>query len=325
MRRREFLALLGGAAATPLVLPPIAHAQDRVFRLGYLANLAPEATPDLWHALREGLRARGWVEGQNLTIIHRSAPHLSEAIAAELVARKPDVIVAWATPAVSVARRATRTIPIVMVGIADPIAAGFVESLNRPGGNVTGTTNLSRDLGGKLLELLIELVPAVESIIVLRNPRNPAAAIQFREVEAASRALRRRVVPIDVSTDAELDKAFARMRSENARAAVALADPYLISRRARIAELAREARLSMIFSRRENVEAGGLLSYGPSLREQFRDTANYVDKILKGAKPAELPVEQPTKFELVINLKTARALGIVVPPTLIARADEVIE
>jgi putative ABC transport system substrate-binding protein len=212
-----------------------------------------------------------------------------------------------------------------MVGIADPIASGFVASLSRPGGNITGTTNLSRDLGSKLMELLTEVVPGLNSIAVLRNPRNPAAPVQFAEIEAAARALRRPIVPIDISTDAQLDDAIARMKRDNTGAAVALADPYFISRAARIANLAKSARLPIIFSRRENVESGGLLSYGPSLREQFRDTAVYVDRILKGAAPADLPVEQPSKFELLINVKTAEALGLTLPPTLLARADEVIE
>jgi putative ABC transport system substrate-binding protein len=323
MRRREFLSAIGGALSWPLS----ARAQPaaRIARVGYLANLAPTATPELLNAFRDGLRTRGYVEGQNLTIASRWASPLSDSIVAELVGLKPDVIVAWATPSVAAAKRATSTIPIVMVGIADPIAAGFVRSLSQPGGNITGTTNLSRDLGGKLLELLIEVIPALNAIVVLRNPRNPASTFQFREVEVAGRSLKRQVVAIDVATDTELDNAFARMKREGAKAAVALADPYLISRRERISDLARAAQLPMIFSRRENVAAGGLMSYGPSLREQFRDTAIYVDKILKGAKPAELPVEQPTKFELVINLRTAKALGLTIPPTLLARADEVIE
>jgi putative ABC transport system substrate-binding protein len=321
MRRREFLTFLGGAVAWPLAV----RAQPRSIRIGYLANLAPERTADLLSAFRDALRALGYVEGQNLTIFSRFAPQLSDAMVGELINQKPDIIVAWATPAVTVAKRATHTIPIVMVGIADPIASGFVASLSRPGGNITGTTNLSRDLGGKLLELLVEVVPGSNFIVVLRNPRNPAALAQFAEVEAGARMLHRPLVPIDISTDVELDDAFARMKRDNATAAVALADPYFISRAAPIADLAKSARLPIIFSRRENVEAGGLLSYGPSLREQFRETAVYVDKIAKGAAPADLPVEQPSKLELLINLKTAKVLGIDVPPTLLARADEVIE
>jgi putative ABC transport system substrate-binding protein len=320
--RRDFMTLLGGAA---LLAPLPLRAQTRSIRIGYLANLAPEATPDLLSGFRDTLRARGYVEGENLTIVSRFGPQLSETTVRELIDQRPDIIVAWATPAVTIAQRATHTIPIVMVGIADPVASGFVASLSRPGGNITGTTNLSRDLGGKLMELLIEVVPGLYSIAVLRNPSNPAARVQFGEVEAAARVLHRPIVPIDISSDVEMDDVFGRIKRDNARAAVALADPYFISRAARIADLAKSARLPIIFSRRENVEAGGLLSYGPSLREQFRATAIFVDKILRGAAPADLPVEQPTKFELLINLKTAKALGLDVPPTLLARADEVIE
>ncbi|HEY2425210.1 MAG TPA: ABC transporter substrate-binding protein [Pseudolabrys sp.] len=322
MKRREFISLLGGAAAA---WPIASRAQGKAVRLVYLAELSPEATPRLWNLLREELRSHGWTEGTNLTITPRWGAQLSDALARELGTLKPDAIVAWATPAVTAAQRATKSIPIVMVGVADPVAAGFIDGLARPGGNITGTTNLSRDLGGKLLELLDELVPSLASVTVLKNPRNPASTFQFREISDASQHLNRQVVSIDVSTDAELDNAFIRMKRENAKAAVALADPFFFSTRARIADLARDARLPVVFSRRENVEAGGLLSYGPSLTDQFRVTADYVDKILRGAKPKELPVQQPTQFELVINLKTAKAIGLEIPPRLLTRADEVIE
>jgi putative tryptophan/tyrosine transport system substrate-binding protein len=321
MRRREFIMLLGGAATWPLA----ARAQGRVFRIGYLGNLSLEATPELLGAFRNALRARGYVEGQNLTIFYRWAPELSESIAVEVVGLNPDVIVAWGSPAVAVARQATSTIPIVMVGIADPIAVGFVASLSRPGRNITGTTNISRDLSGKLLELLAEVVPALTSAGVLWNPRNPGTTVQLREIEAANRTLGWTLTALGASTADELDNAFVRMKKENVKAVVVVAEPFFISQRALIANLARGARLPTIFARRENVEAGGLMSYGPSLITQFDDTANYVDKILKGASPSELPVQQPTKFELVINLKTAKALGLTIPPTLLTRADEVIE
>jgi putative ABC transport system substrate-binding protein len=322
MQRREFITLLGGAAAA---WPLVARAQGRVFRIGYLGNLSLEATPELLGAFRNALRARGYVEGQNLTIFYRWAPELSESIAVEVVGLNPDVIVAWGSPAVAVARQATSTIPIVMVGIADPIAVGFVASLSRPGRNITGTTNISRDLSGKLLELLAEVVPALTSAGVLWNPRNPGTTVQLREIEAANRTLGWTLTALGASTADELDNAFVRMKKENVKAVVVVAEPFFISQRALIANLARDARLPTIFARRENVEAGGLMSYGPSLITQFDDTANYVDKILKGASPSELPVQQPTKFELVINLKTAKALGLTIPPTLLTRADEVIE
>ena len=324
MRRRDFISTVGIAAAAALA-SRVGFAERRNFRIGYLANLAPDATPQFLDAFRQELEARGYKEGQNLTIDYRWGAPPTAALAAELVGLGPDVIVGWATPAVTAAKGATSTIPIVMVGIADPVAAGFITNLSRPGGNITGTTNLARDLGGKTLELLIEIVPTLKSINVLRNPRNPASTFQFHDVADAARALDREIVVIDVSRDVELDEAFARMRREDAKAVVALADPYLIERSSRIADLAREARLLTIFSRRENVEAGGLLAYGPSLRAQFRATAIYVDKILKGATPADLPVEQPGTFELVINARTAKAIGVAIPPTLLARADEIIE
>ena len=324
MKRREFITLLGGTAAA---WPLAARAQqpERMRRIGYLASLSPAMVPELMSAFREGLRERGYIEGQNLRFEYRWATELNETLAAELIVLNVDVIVAWATPAVTAARRATSKIPIVMVGIADPIGAGFVANLSRPGGNITGTTNLARDLGGKLLELLLEIAPRINPVFVLRNPDNPASPLQLREVEVAARSLDLRVTLVEATSPREVDAAFARMIGENAKGVIALADPLLISQRAQLADLAQKARLPVIFSRRENVEAGGLISYGPSLRGQFRDTAMYVDKILKGADPANLPVEQPTRLELVVNLKTAKSLGLDVPPTLLARADEVIE
>jgi len=201
MKRREFIALLSGAAAT---WPIATRAQGKAVRLVYLAELSPEATPNLWNLLRDELRSHGWTEGTNLTITPRWGAQLSDALARELSTLKPDAIVAWATPAVAAAQRATKSIPIVMVGVADPVAVGFIDGLARPGGNITGTTNLARDLGGKLLELLDELVPSLASVTVLKNPRNPASTFQFREISTASQHLNRQVVSIDVSTDAEL-------------------------------------------------------------------------------------------------------------------------
>ena len=281
LRRREFITLLGGAAAAAWPVAARAQQPGPMRRVGYLANLSPASVPELMSALREGLRERGYVEGQNLTFEYRWATELNETLAAELLALNVDVIVAWATPAATAARRATSKIPIVMVGIADPIGAGLVANLSRPGWNVTGTTNLARDLGGKLLELLLEIVPRVNPVFVLRNPRNPASPLQLREVEVAARSLGLGLTLIDVTSPVEVDAAFGRMIGENAKGVIALADPLLISQSLQLAALAQNARLPLIFSRRENVEAGGLISYGPSLRGQFRDTAVYVDKISK--------------------------------------------
>jgi putative ABC transport system substrate-binding protein len=322
--RRDFLVVVGSGALAVALGSPVS-AQARMARIGYLASLSPTAAPDLLHAFRDGLIERGYIEGQNLKIEYRWAEQPDTSLAAELIALNVEVIVAWATPAVTAARRASSTLPIVMVGIADPIGAGFVNSLSRPGGNITGTTNLARDLGGKLLELLREIAPGINPVFVLRNPRNPAAALQLREVEVAARALGLQLVLLEVTVADELNDAFARMSHENAKGVITLADPLLISQRARIAELAQKARLPMVFSRRENVEAGGLISYGPNLRAQFRETAAFVDTILKGANPADLPVEQPTRLELILNLKTAKMMGLEVQPSLLVRADEVIE
>ena len=279
-------------------------------------------------AFRDGLRERGYVEGQNLFIDVRWPQGTFEQnpdMATELVRSKVDVIVAWTTPSVIAARRATSTIPIVMVGVGDPVGTGFVASLARPGGNITGVSNISSDLTGKQVELLIEIVPGMNHVGLVANLKNPGVAFQLRETEKAFHALGLQFEFVEASVPDEFDRAFARLSANDVKGVVLLADPSLIEHGRRIAKLAQEARVPTVFQRRENVEAGGLLSYGPNLNGQFREVAVYVDKLLKGAKPADLPVELPTKFELVINLKTAKALGLNVPPTLITRADEVIE
>ena len=323
MRRREFIGLVGGAAAWPLA----ARAQQpKVWRIGLLAPSPPTAT--MLSALRDGLREHGYVEGQNLFIDVRWSQGSFEQnpdIAAELVRSRVDVIVAWTTPSVITARRATSTIPIVMVAVGDPVGLGFVASLARPGGNITGVSNISNDLTGKQVELLIDIDPGVNHVGVVANLKNPNVAIELRETEKAIRALGLQIEVVEAGAAEDFESAFARLSVQGVTGVVLLADPSLIKHRVRIAELAQKMRLPTAFQRRENVEAGGLLSYGPNLNDQFREAASYVDKLLKGAKPADLPVELPTKFDLVINLKTARALGLTVPPTLLGRADEVIE
>jgi ABC-type uncharacterized transport system substrate-binding protein len=244
---------------------------------------------------------------------------------AELVNANVDVIVAWGTPSVIAVRRATSTIPIVMVSVGDPVGSGFIASLARPGANITGISNITVDLSAKLLELFIELVPGMKRVGVVRNPNNPNVTVQLRETEDAARKLNLRVQVVEARTSEDFERAFSRLRTERVNGVVLLADPSVIEQSRRIAELAQAARLPTAFQRRENVDAGGLLSYGPSISDQFREAGIYVDRLLKGAKPSELPVEQPTKFELVINLKTAKALGLEIPPTLLTRADEVIE
>jgi putative tryptophan/tyrosine transport system substrate-binding protein len=324
LQRREFITLIGSAAA--VVFWHNALAQGRQFRIGLLASVAP--TPAYLGAFRDGMRERGYVEGQNLIIDVRWPQRSFEqdpGVAAEFVHANVDVIVAWGTQAVAAARSATSTIPIVMVSVSDPVGAGFVASLARPGGNVTGVTPINPDISGKLVELLREIVTGMKQVGVVFNPKNPGATIQMRGVEDAVRALGLQSRVLEARALEEFQSAFARLTAQGVEGVVLLADPSLIEHRMRIAELARNARLPTAFQRRESVDAGGLLAYGASNNDQFRQAAFYVDRILKGAKPAELPVQQPTKFELVINRTTAKALGLDVPPTLLARADEVIE
>jgi len=279
-------------------------------------------------AFRDGLRGRGYVEGQNLSIDVRwpqGSFDQDPSVVTELVNSNVDVIVAWATPATIAARRATSTIPIVMVGVGDPVGFGFIANLARPGGNITGLTNISVDLSAKLMELFVELVPGMKRVGVVHNPNNPSVTMALRETEDAIRKLNMQVQVVNAQTSDEFDRAFAQLSAESVGGVVVLGDPTVVEQSRRIAELAQSARLPTAFQRRENADAGGLLSYGPDLNNQFRQAAFYVDRILKGQKPANFPVMQPTKFELVINLKTAKALGLTVPQTLLYLADEVIE
>ena len=274
------------------------------------------------------MRGRGYVEGQNLSIDVRwpqGSFDQDPSVVTELVNSNVDVIVAWATPAVIAVRRATSTIPIVMVSVGDPVGSGFIASLARPGGNITGLSNITVDLSAKLMELFAELVPGMKRVGVVHNPNNPGVTMLLRETEDAVRKLNMQVQVVDAQTSDEFERAFAQLRAKSVDGAVLLADPTVIENSRRIAELAQSARLPTAFQQRENVDAGGLLSYGPDLNNQFRQTAFYVDRILKGEKPADMPVQAPTKYELVINLKTAKALGLTIPPSVLTRADEVIE
>jgi putative ABC transport system substrate-binding protein len=324
MKRREFITLLGGAA---VAWPLAGRAQQpKVWRIGVLAPVPP--TPVILSAFRDGLRGRGYVEGQNLSIEVRwpqgTFEHDPRPVA-ELINSNVDVIVAWATPATTAARRATSAIPIVMVGVGDPVGSGFIASLARPGGNITGLTNIAVDLSAKLMEQFAELVPGLKRVGVVQNSNNPGTAMLLRETEDAVRRLNMQVQVVNAQTSDEFDRAFAQLSAESVGGVVVIPDPAVIEHSRRIAELAQSARLPTAFQRRENVDAGGLLSYGPDLNNQFRQATFYVDRILKGEKPAELPVMQPTKVELVINLKTAKALGLTVPLIMQMTADEVIE
>jgi putative ABC transport system substrate-binding protein len=326
--RRKFLATLGGAAAA---WPLTARAQQRATtvgqaRVGVLAVSPP--TPAMLNAFREGMRERGYIEGQNLSIDVRWSQGTFEqisALAAELVSANVQVIIAWATPSAIAARRATSVIPIVMVSVGDPVGSGFVTSLARPGGNITGFSGFTADLSAKLMALFVELVPNIKRVGIVSNSYNPNVSVQLWETEDAVRKLGLQSQVIEARAPEEFERAFARMSVERVNGVVLLADPSVIEQAQKIAELAQAARLPTAFQRRENVEAGGLTSYGGNIQHQFRQAAIHVDRILKGAKPADLPVEQPTKYELVINLKTAKALGLTVPQTLLVAADEVIE
>jgi putative ABC transport system substrate-binding protein len=318
--------------AIVLMAPLPAHTQPtKVFRIGVLepSSFVTPGTPinSLWEAFRQGLRELGYVEGRNLVIEVRAAEGQYDrlpGLAAELVRLKPDVIVVDGTMAVVPARRATKTIPIVMAVAANPVESGLVFSLARPGGNITGSSFLSADLAGKRLALLKEAVPKARRVAILSNPDAPAHALILREGLGAALTLELLIQDLPVSTPPGLDDAFATALAHHADAIFVLDDPMFGSNGVRIVELAAQSRLPAMYGIRQFVDGGGLISYGPSLPDLFRRAATYVDKILKGAKPGDLPIEQPTKFELVVNLKTAKALGLAIPESILLRADEVI-
>jgi putative tryptophan/tyrosine transport system substrate-binding protein len=322
--RRTFMVIVsGGLLATPLASE--AQPAGKSYRVGYL-SLAPGPSPRS-EALRQGLRELGWVEGQNVAIEYRWAGgniDQARAAAAELVGLKIDVIVTGGPQTTLVAKEATTVIPIVMAFDYDPVGAGFVASLGRPGGNITGLSALNPELNGKRLQLLKEIVPRLARVAVLSNPSEPNVEKFLRETREAAQTLGVHLQPVDVRVTRDLEGALQAARRERANGFTVLTDPVTLYGRVQLAELAAKYRLPAIYSERLFVEAGGLMSYGASDREMHRRAATFVDKILKGAKPSELPVEQPTTYELVINLKTAKALGLTIPPSLLDRADAVI-
>jgi putative tryptophan/tyrosine transport system substrate-binding protein len=314
-----------GLVAAPLVHE--AHAAGQVPRVGILETGAPSAS-EYWPAFHQRLRELGYAEGQTITFESRSAGGRNErlpGLAVELVGLKVDIIVTTGTPAAVAAKQATATIPIVMAVATDPVGAGLTASLGRPGGNVTGLANLDAELSGKRLEMFKAAVPALSRVAILWNPANPAHKQALRDTEAAALALAVRLQPVEARNPGELNEAFSAMRQERTGGLVLLADSMFSTHRARILDFAAKGRLPSIFWQRAFAEAGAFMSYGTSYPDLYRGAANFVDKILKGAKPVDLPVEQPTKFELVINLKTAKALGLTIPQTLLLRADQVIE
>jgi putative tryptophan/tyrosine transport system substrate-binding protein len=323
MRRREFIALSGGAAAA---WPIMARAQQpaRISRVGYLGPATSTVhNRPFFGAFRQRLQELGYVEGRNLVLdVRRADGHLARlpGLAAELVSLRPDVIVAGTTHAISAAQKATSSIPIVMLPAADPIGSGFVKSLAKPGGNITGLSSMTADLTVKSLELLLVVVPS-KRIAVLMSP-NPVHASQVKELHAPAQALGLKIVPVTAIAEGDLEEAFERIATERCDGLIVLSD-HRVTRR--IVELAAKTRLPAIYQVGDFVRMGGLLSYGPDFVDLFRRGAEYVDRILKGAAPAEMPVEQPAKFELLINPRTARALSLSIPESILVRADEVIE
>jgi len=323
MDRRTFLT---GAGAVLLASPLSAGAQQtgKVYRIGFLRAGQP---PKPWvEAFQQGLRERGYVDGQNVVVEFRftdgsvdQLPRLAE----ELVRLKVDVILASAAPPALAAKKATTSVPIVFVNVFDPVELGLISSLGRPGGNITGLATTSADLAGKRLELLRGLVPKLRRVAVLWDPSNPTNPIQLKGAEVAARTLGLQLQPAPVQSPSDFDAAFKAARGANGL--FLLDSPLVTTHRARLAGLAATSRLPAISGVRDFVEVGGLMSYGVDFADSFRRAATYVDKILKGAKPGDLPVEQPTKFELVINLKTAKALGLTIPQSLLGRADEIIQ
>lgn len=325
MRRRDFISLLG-AAATLCSTRSRAQPQSKTYIIGYLA---PARLPHVIEALQDGLRKLGYIEGQNLKIEYRFLQSASDTLgelAAELVRLHPDVIVTQGTPPVIAAKQATSTIPIVMAAAGDPLGTGIVASLAHPGGNVTGFTLYGAELAGKRVALIKEAAPGIASIEVLGNQKNPLhTQLLWPQTRAAALSLGLEARLFTVHEPAELSGAFESMARDHAGGLVVLADVLFISERRIIIGLAAQHRLAAIYEEREFVADGGLLSYGPNVPELARRSAVYVDKILKGAKPGDLPIEQPTQFELIINLKTAKDLGLTVPPSMLSLADELIE
>ena len=326
MKKAALLSIL--VVAIQLAVGMIAEAQQpkKVPRIGYLGSGSRSSA--VVEAFQQGLRDLGYIEGQNIAIEYRSTEGMAERLpnlAAELVRLKVDIIVVGGSPATQAARNATKTIPIVMTNVTGPVEIGLVASLAHPGGNVTGLSNVGSDLGGKQLELLKEASPKISRVAILSDSAIPGNALWLGEMKVAAETLRITLQPVDVHHPDDFERAFSAIKNEHANALSALRNAVNINYRARIVDFAAKSRLPAMYPDREDVEAGGLMSYGPNFADLFRRAATYVDKILKGAKPADLPVEQPMKFEFVINLKTAKQIGLIVTQSMLYRADKVIK
>src|ERR1700730_5628615 len=324
-------AFIGAVAGSLLAAPLAAEAPQvgKVPRIGFLSVTSPSDRPPLLDAFRQGLRELGWVEGQNVVIEYRYAEGRVDrlpGLAAELVRLKVDLIVSWGTQGVTAAKNATETIPIVMIAVRDPVGTGVIASLVRPGGNVTGVSGYAGlEIVAKQLGLLKETIPKIRRVAILSNPANAYHQLAIREANVAARSLGVQLQLLEARGPNEFDGAFAAMAKERVGALLVLSDAVLNSHRTRLAALAARSHLPATQGAKGRVEAEGLMSYGPNFLDLFRRAATYVDKILKGARPGDLPVEQPTTYELVINLQNAKALGLTIPPSLLQRADQVIE
>ena len=327
MDRRAWLMGAFGLFSIPLASE--AQPSAKVYRIGLLGGSSPtDPGGRVWEAFFQGLRELGYIEGQNILVEGRwygEQPERLPSLAADLVRVKVEIIVAGTAPAPEAAQRATSTIPIVMASHPDPVASGLAVSLAKPGKNVTGLSTLSPELVGKQLQVLKEVVPAISRAAVLWNPTVPSQRLSLKEGQVAARSLGMQLQFVEAQVPGDLAKAFLTMTKARAGGVVALGGSMFFAERSQIAELAARSRLPAIYTVREFVEAGGLLAYGSSIRESWRRAATYVDKILNGAKPGDLPIEQPMKFELAINLTAARALGLTVPPSVLARADQIIQ
>ena len=325
MRRREFITLLGGVAVT---WPLAASAQSKTPRIGFMGNSTAALEANLVDAFREGLRELGYEEGRNIVIEYRWANGKYDhfpVLVAELIAAKVEVIVTAGTPAALAVKNATTTVPLVMVAVGDPVGTGLVPSLARPGGNLTGLSSVAPDLEGKRLQLLREVVPALSHVAMFINSLNPFHVSSMRQARAAAQTMGIKLQLHDIRKSEDLDDAFAAIRKERPDALLILADRVFLHNRERIVDFANEQRLPNVNAYKELVEVGGLMSYGPSYEDMHKRAAIYVDKILKGAKPADLPIEQPSKFTFIVNLKAAKALGVTVPSQLLGLADELID
>jgi ABC-type uncharacterized transport system substrate-binding protein len=326
MRRRDFITLLGSSLAG---WPLAARAQQagKLPVIGFLGSTTPTIHGQWAAAFVQRLRELGWIETRSIAIEYRWAEGRNERyaeIASEFVRLKVDVIVTWGTAPVVAVKRATAVIPIVFTTAGDPVATGLVASLARPGGNVTGLSNQAADLAGKRIELLREIIPELRRLAILSNAGTPIGVLEVGEVQTAARNLDLEVLPLEIRRAEDIAPALESLKGR-AQALYVVSEPLIASNRVRMNTLTLGARLPTLYGLREYVEAGGLMSYGPNTPDLFRRSADIVDKILRGAKPGDIPVEQPTKFDLVINLTTAKALGLTIPDTLLARADEVIE